>query len=48
MRMRMTSMRTSDSNDNNNNNDNNNDDNNEDAGQVCRTRTRDENDEGQG
>ena len=43
--MRMTRMRTSDSNDNNNNND---DDNNKDAGQVGGTRTRYENDERQG
>ena len=47
-------MRTSDSNDNNNNNNNNNTiattttTNNKDTGQVRGTRTRDENDEGQG
>ena len=48
----MTRMRTSDSNDNDNDNNNdnndNNDDNNKDAGQVRGTRTRDENDDGQG
>ena len=50
----MTRMRTSDSNgndDNDNNNDDDNDNNNnnniKDAGRVCGTRTRDENDEGQ-
>ena len=45
--MRMTRMRTSDR-DNSDNNDDNNNDNNEDAGRVRGTRTRDENDDGQG
>ena len=44
--MRMTRMRTSDSDDDEDNDDNNND-NIEDPGQVRGTRTRDENDDGQ-
>ena len=45
----MTRMRTSDSNNNNSYDGNdNNDDNNKDRGQVRKTRTRYENDDGQG
>ena len=46
--MRMTRMRTSDSDNNDDDDDDdNNDDNNEDAGRIRGTRTRDENDDGQ-
>ena len=46
--MRMTRMRTSDSNDNNNDdNDNDSNDGNKDAGRVLGTSKRDQNDEGQ-
>ena len=46
--MRMTRMRTSDSDNNYDDEDNdNNDDNNVDAGRIRGTRTRDENDDGQ-
>ena len=46
--MRMTRMRTSDSDNNyDDEDDDNNDDNNVDAGQIRGTRTRDENDDGQ-
>ena len=47
MRMRMTRMRTGDSNNNKEEDDNINDNNNKDAGQERGTRTGDENDEGQ-
>ena len=48
--MRVTRMRTSDSNKNNKDvgDDDNNNDNNKDTGQEHGTRTRDENDDGQG